>query len=324
LIVKERDFPIYIQKLQALLKRLPPSHPRYHHIKDAYTKAEAGYKGEKSVQYPLSFLSPEKYFILHDIRLQYQDFYFQIDTLVLSEKYALILEIKNIYGTIIFDQTFHQLIRVVNGKEEGFPSPLTQIKRSEKLLKHWFDEQNFPDIPILSLVVISNPNSVIKSIPKDPSLPNQVIRSDFLPLKIDELEQQYKGKILSLRELKRLAIVIKKYHTPLEVPILERYSIDIHELTKGVICPNCHDQIMYRKHGSWICLSCNYKDRIAHMLAIKEFALLIEQEVTINELMSLLKIPSRRVCKYLLKSMNIKQLGNTSGTTYSLNVDDVF
>lgn len=82
----------------------------------------AGYRGEQSLDYYLGFLT--NYFILHDLRLPDRDHHFQLDTLLISPYFILILEVKNISGTLIFDDHFKQLIRVTPEKEEGFgPDP---------------------------------------------------------------------------------------------------------------------------------------------------------------------------------------------------------
>ena len=79
MIVKERQMPIYLRQLEALFRRLPAHHPKRDMIVESLAKHKAGYKGEQAINYPLSFLSEEKYRILHDIRLFDQNYHFQID-----------------------------------------------------------------------------------------------------------------------------------------------------------------------------------------------------------------------------------------------------
>ncbi|MFC5363621.1 nuclease-related domain-containing protein [Peribacillus frigoritolerans] len=98
LIVKKRKVPLAVRKLRALACRLPSNHPKVPLIMNDLKKMEAGYKGECSIDFPLSFLEPKSYFIFHDLRLQDQSRFFQLDTLLISKKYALIIEVKNIAG----------------------------------------------------------------------------------------------------------------------------------------------------------------------------------------------------------------------------------
>jgi hypothetical protein len=46
MIVKEHEIPVYLEKLEALERRLPQSHAKYQSIVDNYSKRKAGYQGE--------------------------------------------------------------------------------------------------------------------------------------------------------------------------------------------------------------------------------------------------------------------------------------
>lgn len=56
MIKKERKIPLSIQKIEALLRRLPDDHPMRDKMKEDLAKSWAGYRGEQSVDYYLSFL----------------------------------------------------------------------------------------------------------------------------------------------------------------------------------------------------------------------------------------------------------------------------
>jgi len=120
MIAKERGVPIKLQKLEILLRRISFLHPKMPKIKEDYLKVKAGYMGEKSLDYYLSFLPEEQYYIFHYLRLPYQNHHFQIDTLILSPYFIPIFEVKNISGTITFDYNFNQLIRAKEGLEQAF------------------------------------------------------------------------------------------------------------------------------------------------------------------------------------------------------------
>ncbi|MBM7587965.1 hypothetical protein JOC86_004540 [Bacillus pakistanensis] len=143
MIVKPRDIPLSIMKLKALKSRLPHNHPKISKINEALVISLAGLKGENSIDFPLSFLTDNKYLIFHDLRLEYNQYYFQIDTLLVSKSHILIIEVKNIAGTIYFDQEFNQMIRVKDGIEEAFADPLIQVQRHETQLKSWLKKKNF-------------------------------------------------------------------------------------------------------------------------------------------------------------------------------------
>ncbi len=71
MIAKKRVVPLKIRQIEALLRRLPPHHPKIPLIEKDLIKRRAGYRGEKSVDYHLSFL-PDEYLIFHGLRLVHQ------------------------------------------------------------------------------------------------------------------------------------------------------------------------------------------------------------------------------------------------------------
>ncbi|TWI59801.1 nuclease-related domain-containing protein [Halalkalibacter nanhaiisediminis] len=319
MIVKPRKKPLHLQKLQALLRRTPPKHLKYPLIKEQLAKSIAGYKGEQSMDYPLSFLAEKQYFIFHDLRLQLNQHYFQIDTLILSPFFFLILEIKNISGTIFFDQQFHQLIRTHNGYEESFPDPLLQIQRQQSQLEKWLVKQKVANIPVCSLIVISNPKTVIRTSSENRYLSKKVIRRDFLPLKVEQLESLYNNEALSINEMKKVIRHLKKHDTSYNPPILKQYQIMQEQLQKGVYCTKCNHLPMIRTQGTWFCSACHIKDKTAHIPALKDYLLLVKPTITNGETRKFLLMNNAAATTRLLRSLNITYSGTNKGRVYSLS-----
>jgi ribosomal protein L37AE/L43A len=321
MIKKELKIPLRILKLQALLRRLPTNHKKRTQIEEEIGRRMAGYKGEQSLDYYLSFIRGSNHCILHDIRLPSREYHFQLDLLVLSPYYILHVDAKNISGTLYFDDTFNQLIRTVNGKEEGFRDPILQIKLQQRQFKEWLFQHKFPEIPIESLVVISNDFTIIKSSSKNPHYLRQVIHSSNLPFKIDEFTMKYRSIIYSEKELKRLVAMLVKKHKPDSSNILEQYSIVPTELLTGVQCPNCLALNIGRKKGSWHCHNCLHTSKDAHITALQDYLLLINSTITNSELRSFLNLPSRSSALKILKSLNLKSVGTYKGTSYYIQSD---
>lgn len=122
----------------------------------------------------------DEYFILHDLRLWDGKHFFQIDVLILHAKYALILELKNIIGELYLDTDLHQMIRIKEEEKEAFPDPI---------------------IPIYSLVVFSNPKSILRlSSPQIQTFKNTIIHKEYLPKLISKLTSSYKRSFLPTEE----------------------------------------------------------------------------------------------------------------------------
>ncbi|WP_053433748.1 nuclease-related domain-containing protein [Sporosarcina globispora] len=134
------------------MRRLPGTLSKRALIENDLSKRKAGLRGEEAVDYFLKELTG--FMILKDIRLSNGngDFY-QIDMLLLCSNFILILEIKNISGTIYFDPTFNQLIQTKQENERGFPDPLIQARRQQKELSKWLSVK----VPIESLTALKLP-----------------------------------------------------------------------------------------------------------------------------------------------------------------------
>lgn len=324
MIIKERKYPISIQKLEAILIRSPKKasfSAKRALIEEELLKQKAGYYGEQSLDYHLRFLPDKKYFILHDLRLANKYGFFQIDTLILSQSFLVILEIKNIKGTIYFDDSFNQLIRSSNGKEEGFSDPLLQISRQQSELINWLsNESNIcHEVPIETFVVISNPSTIIKSSTTNTFLKETVMHGASLPQKIKELDKKQSSNIIPMNQLIELAQKLKKMHVESNPDLLEKFDIKKSQLVKGVYCPKCHSLPMMRKNKAWFCKSCSYSSKNAHIESLKDYALLIGPTITNRQLRDFLCLSSRTTSGYFLKSLNLKHSGQTKGRVYELH-----
>jgi hypothetical protein len=323
MISKMRTIPLSILKLQALLRRLPPTHPKFLLIKDNLSKRLAGYKGEMAIDYPLSFLPEKDYYILHDLRLHDSTHYFQIDTLLICTNLIIILEVKNIAGTIYFDQEFHQLIRTHDGKETVLKDPLIQTSRQELQLKKWLTKNKCLKVPILSLVVISNSNTLIRTAPENHEVNQKVIHHHFLPTKIKQLKKDFPNKILSEKEMKKMIRLFQKEDRPLDQSILDQFEIQFEEILKGVFCPICQHLSMLRVYGTWFCNQCKHKEKAAHLSALKDYYLLFGAEITNQKVREFLQISSPFLSSRLLHSMELSRDGTTKDRVHYLLFEDL-
>lgn len=135
-------------QLEALEHRLPLQHPMKQKVQADLVNKKAAIKGEKEVNFPLSFLDESKYLIIHNLRLPDRQGHFQIDTLLVTDRFMLLLEVKNWYGTIIFGEN-GQVTRIGDSeREEGFKNPIPQAKLQRYRLQKRLREQGYSNIPI--------------------------------------------------------------------------------------------------------------------------------------------------------------------------------
>ncbi|WP_374054826.1 nuclease-related domain-containing protein [Rossellomorea sp. FM04394] len=325
MIEKKRIIPRIILILQALLRRLPLHHPKLHMISEELGKRMAGYKGEKALDYTLSFLDPKKYNILHDLRLprnSHKDSFFQIDTLLITSKFILIIEVKYLAGTAFFDPNFNQLIQTKDGIEQALPDPTVQIKRQESQFINWLSKHGFPNITIYSCVVMSNDRTIIKTSPDNKTLNKIVIHRHSLLEKVKGLEDSMRIESATPKDLKKLIRTLKKQHEEQNPSILERFNIEEKDLLNGVICEACNHRPLVRKHGTWFCLKCKSRNNNAHIQALKDYELLINSKINNTELRKFLVVDSPYVAKRLLQSLHLPTTGIKKGKQYILLFDE--
>lgn len=279
MIKKPLEIPLINLILDALLRRIAKDHPKRPLIEQDFARRMAGYKGELSMKYHLTFLNPQKHLIFHSLRLINNNYAFQMDILILTTRYILILEIKNIIGTVFFESHFDQFIRTLNGKEEGFLNPLSQIKLQKHRLKQWLKDHKINEFPIESFVCFTNPQTIIRADSRV-NASRSVIHSHNLLAKIEEMERNHAEPILTEKELSKLSRLLLKKHREEDINILERYNIAPQEILTGVQCQSCMEISMIRTRGGWVCAKCRNKSKNAHLAALEDRVLIMGPDLT--------------------------------------------
>jgi len=156
---------------------------------------ELGLHGENKVLFELKNLNQAAY-IIQDYRFEIDEQHVQIDFLLVTRKYFLVIEVKNYYGDIYINSK-DEFIRKVykNGRlrhEEGFYSPIRQVERQKDLLKRYLkDELNIiSKTPIHHVVVFANERTIIRDNEANSEIKNHVIRADQLKKHIENLNKQ--------------------------------------------------------------------------------------------------------------------------------------
>lgn len=319
MIVKGRDPSLELYQYEALIRRLSPHHKMMGKIQSDFKRKRSGVKGEKEVEFPLRFLEEQNYLILHNLRIADSNGYFQIDTLIINEKYILILEIKNWYGTIIFGEN-GQVTRIGDdGIEEGFPNPIPQAKLQKYRLQKWLYNHRFSKLPIHFFVIISFPSTIIKSASSNYPIPNEVIHNNNLLFNIHELDGVYPLLKIKKNEMIKLGKQLCHVHHPTSENILKKYNILGDELNKGIFCSNCFSLPMTKIHGKWLCERCKHISVNAYIESLKDYQLLIGDYISNQEARSFLQLESPYVTKSLLQRENLQQIGTTSMRKYKLD-----
>lgn len=300
MIVKQREKSIYISQLEALDRRIDPSHSLKGTIHDTLIKELSGIKGENALNFPLDFLPDDEYLILHNLRIKDLNNHFEIDALLLCERFIVLIESKNWYGTLYFDDE-KQVIRVGdNGKEEGLPNPIPQVKTQRHRLQKWLNQHDLAQIPLLYFVAIGFPSTIIKPLFSEQPIPKEVIHSNSLFFEIEKLNKTYNTSVIDMDTLMNLASKLVEANVPPDVDILKKFKINKSELITGVVCPECSTIPMGRSHGKWSCVTCGILSKDAHLAALRDYKLLVGDVITNREARAFLRVESPYIMKRIL------------------------
>ncbi|KKK36063.1 hypothetical protein WQ57_21435 [Mesobacillus campisalis] len=322
MIIKPRTEPLAIKKLRALLYRLPEQHPRRAELEQEYSRRLAGFKGEQAVDYYTSLLPEEDYLIFHALRLPHKQLFFQIDTLLLSQRFGLLIEIKNLSGDLFLDQHSQQLIKTVNGKNEAMSDPILQVKRQKYQLDCLLAGRFSFKLPLLHQVAVSNTSAILRTNPGQEHIFKEIGTAGNLLFRIKEAEQAHKKQILTPGQLEKLKDTLLQLHESLNLDIISQYSISPQEIKTGVGCPSCLQLPMTWKHGFWICPRCLQKSRTAHLQAIYEYGLLYNTSFQNSQMRAFLQLPSISTTSKLLSKAELICTGARKYRRYHQVYDD--
>jgi ribosomal protein L37AE/L43A len=319
LILKERAYPLRLLMYKALLDRILKNHPKIPLIEQDYKAWLAGYKGELQTDYRLSFLPEKGYFIFRDLRLADEPWYFQIDTLILTLRYILLIETKNYAGTLFFDKDSEQLTQTKDDREKSYDNPVNQVRMQAWHLKRWLLQNKFNVPPINQLVVISNSSTIIRT--NDRSLNKLVIKGDVLLSRVLQLDGFHSNTIFTEKEVRKLSKLLIKKHTPQHPDILKPYSLTQADLQTGVQCPSCHTFGMQREKWVWECPVCGHRSQTAHYQTVKDLFLLISPTIKNQAFRDFVGCLSIKKASNILSSMNLPHTGTKKGRIYHIPPD---
>lgn len=319
LILLPRSTPIQILILEAIFRRLNPNHWNLPELQKEYNRRKKGLTGEKNVDYYLGYLPPKQCNIFRGIRLIHDNKPFQIDALLISKKFLLLIEVKNIGGKLHFDEVYKQLIWINDdGEQQVMEDPLEQVKRQSRQLIKWLGKSYY--LPIEYLVVIGDSRTYID--PKSgPEYKNHILHAYSLEEKIMGLSKKYQSDILSQDSFRKLSSRLLKGNNPITIDPQRTYRYSPSDIAKGIQCPECKRVGMKRVHQKWMCPYCKAYSRDAHKQAILDYLLLVKPTITNRECREFLGIESRKIVQSLLTSMNLPYKGfNKSRVYYYQNI----
>ena len=270
-----------------------------------YWNLEKGYEGEVKFDLLAEKLQEERY-ILNDLLLEVNGSFFQIDTLIISQRIIHLIDVKNYEGDYYLEDD--NLFKVSSKNE--YKNPVIQLKRSESLLRQLLQKLKF-NYPVEAYVVFINPEFTLFQAPMDLPivLPTQVNRFmekiNKIPTKLNE-------------EHKRLAhLILSLHHTKNPFTILPPYDYD--QLQKGIFSVSCQSFLVSIENNYLVCGKCGGHEKIesAILRSVEEFKLLFpDRKVTTESIFDWCNIDiSKKRIRRILKR-NYLSYGKNNNTYY--------
>lgn len=291
-----------------LSKRLHPEHEKFPQIIDEIKRAEAGEFGERYVIELFEMEFGKNLQLLHNIFIGKN----QIDLLVFTNRWCLLLEVKNIKGHLIFTTNPRQLIRQKeDGTEEVFQNPESQLERLQLALEEFF-KKHAVNLPIYSAIIFPFNNVIIKKpTTQFPIFVGKDILNYIKSLKVD-VDNERAATVAKL--LQNNSIPWHRF------PLCDYYNIPQHYIRSGVECTHCGTIPMIRENRTWKCRSCGVTDRQAHVKTLRDYYALINNFITSKEAMHFLGLKNRYEAIRILKSNSICRHGQTKKSIFELKL----
>ena len=269
---------------------------------------ESGYIGET---YTDRFLHqtdfPKNHAIFKGLHIQTgPESYLQIDTLIVTQKYIAILEIKNIKGKVYFQKNPKQLVRELNGYTETYKCPEQQILRHHMKLQKLLSHLKI-DLPIHNRIAFAFSSTHIVEPPETVAvlmacdLPNHIEKLNQLPDVIDAA---------SFRKLVRYLKIHSSTYQP--APIADQFQFDWNSLETGVFCPNC--KVKVNTHMR--CPSCKVSRQTLYHLALEEWFYLCKTSISNKECVHFLELKDKYAATYLLKKFDLESQSHNKYRRY--------
>ncbi len=316
MIIKQRSIPLRLRKLESLTRRLHPHHAKLSLINDNYRRLKAGFSGEQSLDFYLGLLPQTNYLILHDLRLFDGQRFFQIDTLILTSSFFLIIEVKNISGVITLDQEVHQLIRGNENKEEVFPDPVIQAERQKEQLENFLLEYFSIAVPVEFLVAFTHQKVMIKF--KNEESHPALLRAEGIPKRVQSMKMSYHKEVIDQDRLYQLSSRLIEKHLEPKADLFQQFELKRSEIRTGIQCPGCDKYAMIRIKGKWRCPLCNMVSTNAHAAALQDYKYLIDERISNQEARRFLHLDSPVVTNRLLNKLTSDKTGVNRWRRYVL------
>lgn len=200
--------------------------------------AQLGLQGENKVRFELENANIGMY-VLHDVTLQYEDMYAQIDYIVITKAGTYFVECKNLFGNISVtsDGEFRREYYYNKKRiKESIYSPYTQAKRHVVLFKKMWQSSNSKFMRLLAnnafdrfhkpLVVLANSDGILNLRYAPAEIKRATIKVDQLIKYLEkDIENTSKIDYRTKKDMEEIATMFLKLNVKRNINYAEKYTI---------------------------------------------------------------------------------------------------
>lgn len=301
MFLKMRSEPLLLDQLPRLMHRFTGLDA----VADDHYKVRAGFGGEEHVD-KILLRSRLHAVLVGDLQLA--DRLCQIDTLVVTNHFVLILEVKNFSGMLTFHEDRFQMVQTTReGNRFGYNSPVTQVWNAREELRAILSEAGIP-LPVYGAIVLPYSSTLIDRMPGE----FPVVYGYSLNRFISTLPRT--GRTLPPKETAQLLI---SHHQPFpKMDFQEVYKYDPRRIKRGVLCPLCGRTCERRSERMHVCRSCNAPVDDGYRRALDDWFDFVSPEISNTECREFLGLKDKHAAKYLLNRLELRKKGNVRSTCY--------
>jgi hypothetical protein len=253
---EDSDAREYISNLEKILDKANANEQLKERIEREIKIASIGLYGEDNIAFELKNCNMGIY-ILRDLHIQIDDLSAQIDFAVVTRKFTLFIECKNLIGDIEIDKEGNFIRTYTYNKKsvrEGIYSPITQSQRHLDVMKrHTMSRQNNKFMTFAvdklfnsmykSVVVLANPKTILKDryAPKD--IKNKVIRADQIGQYIKKMYNDSNDSPVNDKSFLIDAQKLLDKHQPKDTDYLKKYYDVLEETNRTEFNNNIEKQL---------------------------------------------------------------------------------
>lgn len=287
--------------MEALVRRIHTTDLEATLFQEEFYRMQAGLSGELKLKNRLAdYHFKSDYFILYNFEcMNTRGFSHQIDALLITQQFVLVLEVKQISGQLFYKPAVHEFSRrMENNIEENLPNPFDQAYRHQLFIEQVLHQHHI-HIPVVHLVVIANYRAKL-----DVSLETMpILHLSGLPTFLENLSTQFPPTAYQVSEIQSIFLKMKQI-------LPARRQIEPSRLKSGVFCTSCDTKApMLFYSGYWHCFSCKAKSKNVLLDALHDYRTLISNRISNKAFRQFTGIECRFAAKRILAQLNLHTTG---------------